>query len=138
MELRCVSKSPTAEQRLRLGSFLGSRDREFPVELAVKYRCYSVRVWGCGLWVVIEGFPSQLVSVPLCLFEIVDSRLPPFWETWSDADGDLEIGSPTLQDRGFFDDLSEGISEALAALERLREEHVRWEALRDVRIVSTD
>jgi len=113
MIVRCVSLYPTEAQIKFLGpGFL--RDRSFGLVLEREYVVLGLTVDaavesnGRGAWVevLIEPRVPTPVSVPLCLFEIVDSRASRFWEIQLSDNGVVRLWPPSFYHEYYHDDLS--------------------------------
>lgn len=129
MIVQCTSSIPTPPQAERLGRYYQPGRQEFPVALDHEYLVFGMRIWGQAAWVDIESDAGYLVTVPLCLFRIVDGRVSALWEARVDADGDLSFLPPSFYQEYYIDDLIEGVPEVVRDYLRVRvlleEEHSR-------------
>ncbi len=120
MIVQCTSSVPAPLQAERLGRFYQSGSQEFPVVLDRKYLVFGVRFWGQAAWVDIESDAGYLITVPLCLFRIVDGIVSALWEVRLDADGDLSFLPPSFYQEYYMDDLIEGVPEVVKDFWRVK------------------
>lgn len=132
MRAKCVSISPTAEQRMRMGR-VAADAHEFALELGKTYMVVGVQfsvdsnVLGTGTWLHLVNEHGKLSWAPISLFEIVDGRASRYWRVDTTAPGQTRIWPDLLFRDYFHEDLGEGIPEAVAEftalLQRLEEEY---------------
>jgi len=120
MIVRCIRREPTLPQSVRLGPHYRPGEQEFPVELGSQYVVYGLRLWGSGAWIDIENDVGYLVTVPLCLFEVVDGRVPTIWLLHVDDDGDIALLPEAFHEPFFMSDLADGKTEAWRALAQVK------------------
>lgn len=90
------------------------------MEIGREYIAFGLRLWGAGTWADIEVDAGYLVSVPLCLFEVVDARVSETWMLRTHDDGDLDIMPEPFHAEYFHDDLIEGVAAARLAFNEVR------------------
>jgi hypothetical protein len=112
MLLRCTATLPTLPQSVRLGRYFKAGAQEFPVEIGREYMAFGLRLWGSGAWADIEVDAGYLVSVPLCLFEVVDGKVSEMWKIRMHDDGDIDLLPEAFHSQYFHDDLIEGVASA--------------------------
>ena len=120
MVVKCGATEPNLPQAVRLGKYFAAGKQEFPVDTGRSYHVYGMRLWGAGVWIDIESEGGYLVVVPLCLFTVVDSAVPPWWVAKVDDDGDVALLPEAFHDRYFIDALSEGDTRAKAAFAAIK------------------
>jgi hypothetical protein len=84
------------------------------------YVVYGLRLWGSGVWIDIESDVGYLVTVPLCLFELADGRLPAIWAARVDEDGDIALLPEAFHAAYFMSDLADGRPEAWRELAHVK------------------
>ena len=120
MLLRCTATLPTLPQSVRLGRYFKPGSQEFPVEIGREYLAFGLRLWGAGAWVDIEVDAGYLVSVPLCLFEVVDARVSETWTVRMHDDGDVAVMPEAFHAEYFHDDLIEGVAAVRLAFNEVK------------------
>ena len=120
MLVRCRSTLPTLPQSVRLGRYFKPGAQEFPVEIGREYMAFGLRLWGAGAWVDIEVDAGYLVSVPLCLFEVIDAKVSGTWTIRLHDDEDVALMPEPFHVEFFQDDLIEGVAEARIAFNEMK------------------
>jgi len=110
MLLKCIATLPTLPQSVRLGRYFKPGAQEFPVEIGREYLAFGLRLWGAAAWVDIEVDAGYLVSVPLCLFVVVDAKVSKTWTIRLHDDGDVALMPEAFHTEYFHDDLIEGVA----------------------------
>lgn len=127
MIVRCVSTCPSEEQIQRLGA--GSwANREFGVVIGREYSVLDLTInadsksTGNGVWVDILMEPDipTILPVPLCLFEIVDSRVSRYWEVRVRPDGSVTLEPPSFSRKSFLEDVSDRVPAAVEEFWRVQ------------------
>jgi hypothetical protein len=123
MRVRCVATLPTAEHEKRLGRHYRAGRQGFGVVLQQEYVVFALKTLGGEPWIEIsdpEASPGYLFGVPLCLFEVVNSRVSVYWEIGTSRGGELKIAPPSLFREYYHDDLFEGVASVVDDFTRLR------------------
>src|SRR3972149_3066768 len=114
MFVRCISTLPNEEQAKRLlGSYWPGK-QTFHVEIGQEYIVFAMSIINGESWVQIEekGF-EFLIPVPLCLFEIVNGKVPSSWEVCIKGVNIHLWPSSFYKDQYYHDKLSDGDPEIL-------------------------
>jgi hypothetical protein len=119
MIVECIATLPTLPQSVRLGKRYIAGAQEFPVVVGERYDVFGISQADAGCWIFIRSSADYLVSVPLCLFKVVDARVVTEWRIAIDRDGDLVLAFEEMLDPYFIDDLASGRSRALVEFSRL-------------------
>jgi len=109
MRVRCVALLPTPEQGERLRPMFHPGKQEFGLELGREYLVLGLAVWDGEPWVQIPSKSGYVLHVPLCLFEVVDGRIPALWVLRVSEDGSFTLWPPSFYREYYFDDLIEGV-----------------------------
>lgn len=120
MLLRCKATTPTLPEARRLGHHYVAGSQEFAVVLGNEYLAYGLRVWGAGVWVDIQVEAGYLHTVPLALFDVLDSQVPALWTLRSEQDGDCALLPEKFHQMFFIDDLVEGKADAVLEFQRVK------------------
>ena len=124
MIVRCRATTPPASQAGRLRGY-GRQQRE-RLELEHDYVVIGLQletdslIWGSGVWVQLADGDGLLI-VPLCLFDVIDSRLPRRWEVRRWEDESVTMWPPAFYAEYFHDDLAAAKAPAVEAFRRVRD-----------------
>jgi hypothetical protein len=83
MIVRCRSITPSASQAERLRGY--GRDQRERLEPGRDYVVMGLQleidslIWGSGAWLQLPD-GDGLIFAPLCLFDVIDGRMPRRWE----------------------------------------------------------
>lgn len=126
MIVKCVRKYPTDDD-LR---FLGPRflkERAFHVTPGKEYIVFGLSIGmgdeqtDCkGLWIEYLTDYDNLISAPICLFEIVQRTASRYWELRARPDGSVDLWPSSFYREYYFEDLSEGLSDAVTDFKIVR------------------
>lgn len=123
MIVKCVASLPTRDQAKRLGEHFRPGRQEFGVIVGETYLVFSLKMLGGEPWVDIadrDAKPGYLFGAPLCLFEILDPRVPSIWEVGVSENGELKVAPSSFFQRYYHDDLFEGVESIVADFLRVR------------------
>jgi hypothetical protein len=120
MIVKCISIYPSEEQIQRLGPGFW-RNREFGVVIGREYLVLGMTMKadaqssGNGVWVEILMEPDipTIVPVPICLFEIVDSRVSRHWEVRAQPDGSVALEPPAFFRSSFLPAIADRVTDAV-------------------------
>ena len=128
MRVKAISVYPTEEEIKVMGEgfrpYIG-----FAVTVGNVYTVLGISfflgpsstVYGNTVCVEIVDDEGNFVSVPLCLFEIVDPRVSRHWEARKGEAAALRLWPPSFYEGYFHDDLSNGVPDAVREFERVRQ-----------------
>ena len=125
MRILCLSSSPSSEQIAAFGEGYFCT-QSFHVQPGTTYTVLGLtfyvrsQLYGTGVTAEIADDDGHLVTVPLCLFEIVDGRASRHWVVRAWDDGTTALWPASFFSEFYRDDLSEGVSEATMEYERVR------------------
>ncbi len=115
MKVRCISKSVSAEQARAIGmperynpEWALTVRREYLV-LGIRFLLHLPHFGSAPVLEIQEDNRHYCVSIPSCLFEIVDPRPSRFWVVKKQGDFDLALWPEEFYARFFHDDLTEGV-----------------------------
>jgi len=114
MIVKCVSAYPTETQIQVLGPGF-RRDRSFGVVEGREYLVLGLIIDsaaqsdGRGAWVDVLMEPEipTVISVPLCLFEIIDPRVSRYWQVRVSDEGIVNLWPPSFYREYYHSDLSD-------------------------------
>ena len=121
MKVRCIASLPTLPESRRLGARYSPGSQAFPVEVGQEYLVFGIETYAEGAWLYIETEVGLLTSVPVVLFEPIDTAIPVDWHVQPTPEGHLTIGPEVILDKHFLDDLSEGVPTAVRHFQRLKQ-----------------
>jgi hypothetical protein len=133
MIVRCVEPLPTPAQAKVLGAHYIAGKQQFGVVVGVEYVVFALKLLGGQPWIDITDpdlEPGYLFGAPLCLFEIVDARVPYIWQARIGNTGELRIAPSSFFRDYYYDDLFEGIADVVADFRAVRRQ------LEDERLVD--
>ncbi len=120
MLVECIAEKPTADQIPLLGKrYLGPK-QSYGVRLGGEYLVFAIDADATVPWVQILDENDHLVSVPLCLFEIVEASLPSIWRARRENTG-LHLWPASFFRPFYHEDLLNGEAEVVADFKRVRE-----------------
>jgi hypothetical protein len=117
--IRCIALAPSREQTLRLGRAFERGKTDFDLKLGESYVVLGIGSWNGTVWADIETGSGWPVSVPLMLFEVIDSRPSRFWEVRYDRNESLTLMPPPLSEPTFASQVADGDAQAVAIYEEL-------------------
>lgn len=118
MKVKCIAKtgnqlpSSYINERLTLGV-----DQQFSISLGVIYTVYALTTAWDRVWYYIadDVYVDYPVWYPAPLFEVVDGRVSEYWQCqfYSDSNKLIMAIPEWIEDRYFYDRLTDGESEAV-------------------------
>ena len=125
MKVKCIATYPSAEQIARLGTGFYPK-QDFHVTVGREYVVFGMEFYvdsssrGTGTWIALVSDYGNLMSAPLCIFEITDARVSRFLEC-RNSDANVVVLWPAPFYREYFhDDLGEGVDIAVEEFKRVR------------------
>ena len=124
MKVLCISTILSEDQARKIWSqkpqFVEIKD--FGVTAGQNYLVYGIAILGGEPWVYILSSSNYLRPVPLCLFEIVDSRVSQHWIVKNNSDGGIEISCPSIINNPYYlDDLSENDLDTVKDFQKIQQ-----------------
>lgn len=120
MRVRCTAEAPSDDQIRSLGSAYRVGKTRYPVTRGEEYLVFGLIYLNSVSWIDIEMPTEVVVSVPLFLFEIIDSRASRLWKIKIEPDG-LTLWPKEFYDPFFHSRLADGIPEILSGFRQLKE-----------------
>lgn len=124
MKVKCVSTYPSTDQLWKLGptfypgqTFAVTAGKEYLV-LGLSFQVNS-KTLGTGVAIDLLSDSGFFVSAPLCLFEIIDSRVSRLWQLRSWEDGTITLWPPSFYAKYFVDDFNEDVPNVKSELMRV-------------------
>jgi len=120
MRVICRTNELTPKQRIDLD--LTSWSGTYPIEIGKTYTVLGISVRansGPGIMLDIPA-DRYVLPLPLCLFDIVDSRPSRYWQAQKEGDYVLRLQPEAFFIKSFFDKLSELDPEVSAIYRELR------------------
>lgn len=129
MKVKCLATSLTVQQKSDLG-LMNNQDPQYPYTVGQTYTvlAMSSKVGvNAGTLLQLQKVPMDyIISVPLCLFDIVDDRPSSYWRIQKRSDYEISLWPEEFYQEYFHDDLSDGVPEVVEiykkVLERLEKE----------------
>src|SRR2546423_15272979 len=106
MIVECISALPSNRQAERLGAQYRPGKQAFGIVPGERYVVFALKAFAGEIWIDIvdrESQPGYLFSVPLILFEVVDSHVSRFWEARVGKQGNLKIAPSSLHNDYYYD-----------------------------------
>lgn len=122
MRVQCIAEYPSQEQIRQLGQNYRPGKTVYPVQPGIEYLVLGLGMWEGISWVELAMETEVVVSVPLFLFEITDSRCSRLWEVRTHEDGALTLWPGPFYEKYFHDHLSEGCAAEVATLRALQQQ----------------
>jgi hypothetical protein len=114
MKVRCIANRLTQEQKKILGLDEG-QNPQYQVSKGINYLVLGI-CFMIGnnhrngiMYEIIDDVRKYSLSIPACLFEIVDSRPSKYWQAKGKEGMSLTLWPEEFYDEYFFDDLTEDI-----------------------------
>lgn len=122
MRVRCIAELPDeAQTELLAGTYVPGK-QAFSVQVGSEYLVYALDLRGRMPWIHIADEYEQLSPAPLCLFAVVDPRVPRSWEMRVSDDCQVTLGPAGMWREGFIEDLLARQPAALADFHRITSE----------------
>ena len=118
MKVLCKSDHPSEKQLNDLNdTFYGNQ--VLPITPGKQYLVLGMQSTLGNLWIELQGDTGNLISVPLCLFEIMDGRVSRHWifKRWKDYD--FTLWPESFYQEYYHDDLLEGVPNVVSDFRRL-------------------
>jgi hypothetical protein len=93
-----------AEAELLAGRYTPGQ-QAFSVRVGSEYVVYGIDLTERMPWIYIADEYEQISPAPLCLFSVVDSRVPHVWEVHVSDEFRISLGPACLWREGFIEDL---------------------------------
>lgn len=113
MIVRCKALEPTKEQMLLLGSFYERGRTDYALVLGKTYLVLGLFVSPGGLiWVDIPADGGWPQTVPLFVFEVVDSKVSRYWDVFYSSEGSLSLEPAPFHESTFASRVADNQPEA--------------------------
>ena len=119
MIIKCISIAPNEEQGKKLGKYYIPELLSYDIEPDKIYIVFGLSIRDGAPWALIENVFHYLYLVPLCLFEIIDARVPKYWEMRL-IDNDVLFRPPSFFPDYFIDQLSDGLPEVVKEFKKMK------------------
>ncbi|QKJ01550.1 hypothetical protein [Yersinia mollaretii] len=122
MKVKCLATSLTAQQKAALG-LMDNQDPQYPYTIGQIYTvlAMSSKVGvNAGTLLQLPKIPMDyIISVPLCIFDIVDGRPSSYWKIEKLSEYEISLWPEEFYREYFHDDLSDGDPEVVEIFKRV-------------------
>lgn len=116
MKVKCISTNLTAQQKAVLG-LTDNQDPHYPYVIGEDYTVLAMSSKigiNAGTLLQLQKIPMDyIISVPLCLFDIVDDRPSAYWRIKKLSEHEISLWPEEFYQEYFHDDLSDGVPEVV-------------------------
>src|SRR5882724_4361444 len=122
MKVRCISTYPNEEQMMKIGLYPG---QSFGVTIGKEYLVVGLSfqlnsgIFGTGLCVNVVDDGNYFVTIPLCLFEVLDARASRHWRIHTWEDGNITLWPESFYAPYYVDDHNEDFPEVRADFKKV-------------------